>query len=249
MKTSKFVVPAYIALAHTTVSAQSATVSLVAPSVMVAPGASVAIDLVVDYSTGTAGAGVFGPAGLYGFGGEMITSGPAAGSISGSGTTTAAFLPLGPFALDNPGGSGIARCTAGRLLSQGGLPGSSQVVASFNVDIEAGASPGDSVTIDYEGAVVLSQDDRLVTYSTTPGVNQESLSTVSLTLTIGGGRLCADQNNDGLVTPADFNGWILNFNQGSLLADTNQDGAVTPADFNGWILAFNAGANGPICTP
>ncbi len=64
-----------------------------------------------------------------------------------------------------------------------------------------------------------------------------------------GDRLCADQNGDGLVTPADFNGWILNFNNGSLIADTNQDGAVTPADFNGWILAFNQGMNGPTCNP
>ncbi len=62
-------------------------------------------------------------------------------------------------------------------------------------------------------------------------------------------RLCADQNGDGLVTPADFNGWILNFNNGSLIADTNQDGFVTPADFNGWILAFNQGTNGPTCNP
>ncbi len=63
------------------------------------------------------------------------------------------------------------------------------------------------------------------------------------------GRLCADQNLDGVVSPADFNAWILNFNQGSLIADTNQDGLTTPADFNAWILAFNAGANGPICNP
>ncbi len=60
-------------------------------------------------------------------------------------------------------------------------------------------------------------------------------------------RLCADQNGDGVTTPADFNGWILNFNAGNPDADVNQDGAVTPADFNAWVLAFNAGANGPRC--
>ncbi len=60
-------------------------------------------------------------------------------------------------------------------------------------------------------------------------------------------RLCADQNGDGLVSPADFNGWIVNFNARDPIADTNQDGLVTPADFNGWIAAFNQGANGPIC--
>ncbi len=63
------------------------------------------------------------------------------------------------------------------------------------------------------------------------------------------GRLCADQNGDNLVSPADFNAWILNFNQGSPIADTNQDGLTTPADFNAWILAFNQGANGPTCNP
>ena len=99
------------------------------------------------------------------------------------------------------------------------------------------------------GAVVLALDSDLVTFATTPGANQQSLSTNSITLTIGGGRLCADQNGDGLVSPADFNAWILNFNSGSLIADTNGDGLVSPADFNAWILAFNQGVNGPTCTP
>ena len=60
-------------------------------------------------------------------------------------------------------------------------------------------------------------------------------------------RLCADQNNDGLVNPADFSAWIANFNAGDLRADTNQDGHITPADFSAWIAAFNAGMNGPVC--
>ncbi len=64
-----------------------------------------------------------------------------------------------------------------------------------------------------------------------------------------GGRLCADQNGDGLVTPSDFNAWIINFNNGDPRADTNGDGLITPADFNGWIIAFNQGAAGPICDP
>ncbi len=63
------------------------------------------------------------------------------------------------------------------------------------------------------------------------------------------GRFCADQNGDDLVTPADFNAWILNFNMGDLRADTNQNGLVEPGDFNAWILAFNQGTNGPTCTP
>ncbi len=62
-------------------------------------------------------------------------------------------------------------------------------------------------------------------------------------------RLCADQNQDGLVTPADFSAWIANYNATSLIADVNQDGFVTPADFSAWIAAFNQGLGGPTCNP
>ncbi len=51
-----------------------------------------------------------------------------------------------------------------------------------------------------------------------------------------------DTNNDGLLTPADFNAWILAFNTGDLVpCDQNGDGVCSPADFNAWILNFNAG--------
>ena len=62
-------------------------------------------------------------------------------------------------------------------------------------------------------------------------------------------RLCADQNLDGLVTPADFSAWVANFNAQNPLADVNQDTLVTPADFSAWIGAFNQGLNGPTCNP
>jgi len=62
-------------------------------------------------------------------------------------------------------------------------------------------------------------------------------------------RLCADQNQDGMVTPADFSAWIANYNTSSLIADVNQDGFVTPADFSAWIAAFNQGLGGPTCNP
>ncbi|MEL7485401.1 MAG: GC-type dockerin domain-anchored protein, partial [Planctomycetota bacterium] len=62
-------------------------------------------------------------------------------------------------------------------------------------------------------------------------------------------RLCADQNEDGLVNPGDFNAWVLNFNNSDLRADVNQDGLINPGDFNAWVLAFNQGLNGPTCNP
>lgn len=64
-----------------------------------------------------------------------------------------------------------------------------------------------------------------------------------------GGRLCADQNGDGLVSPTDFTAWIANYNANDQRADTNQDGSITPTDFTAWIAAFNLGLAGPYCTP
>lgn len=66
---------------------------------------------------------------------------------------------------------------------------------------------------------------------------------------IPGDRLCADSNEDGVVTAADFSAWIVLFNTGNIKGDVNQDGAVTAADFSAWIGAFNQGANGPTCNP
>ncbi len=83
--------------------------------------------------------------------------------------------------------------------------------------------------------------DRCTTYYwSVEAVNANGTTTstpaVASFTTVGG----ADQNGDGVATPADFNAWILNFNAGLPLADVNNDGAITPADFNAWILAFNS---------
>jgi hypothetical protein len=51
----------------------------------------------------------------------------------------------------------------------------------------------------------------------------------------------ADTNGDGMLTPADFNAWIIAFNNQAPQCDQNGDGLCTPADFNAWILNFNAG--------
>lgn len=51
----------------------------------------------------------------------------------------------------------------------------------------------------------------------------------------------ADVNGDGAATPADFNAWVLAFNNQAPECDQNGDGQCNPADFNAWILNFNAG--------
>ncbi|MEO1717273.1 MAG: hypothetical protein AAFR76_09200 [Planctomycetota bacterium] len=108
--------------------------------------------------------------------------------------------------------------------------------SSYNrqVTIPAGTAPGSY----YLGVIMTSVND-----------SSQSTAAIPSPIQVTIGRLCADQNEDGAVTPGDFNAWILNFNRGSLLADVNQDGNVAPGDFNAWILAFNSGSNGPLCTP
>ena len=53
----------------------------------------------------------------------------------------------------------------------------------------------------------------------------------------------ADTNQDGMVSPADFNGWIIQFNSQGPRCDQNGDGLCTPADFNAFIINYNAGCN------
>lgn len=62
-------------------------------------------------------------------------------------------------------------------------------------------------------------------------------------------RLCADQNLDGIISPADFTAWLANFNSMNPLADVNQDSLISPADFTAWVAAFNQGLGGPTCNP
>ena len=51
----------------------------------------------------------------------------------------------------------------------------------------------------------------------------------------------ADVNQDGQLSPQDFNAWILAYNARDMRADQNSDGAITPADFNAWIINYSAG--------
>jgi hypothetical protein len=51
----------------------------------------------------------------------------------------------------------------------------------------------------------------------------------------------ADVNGDGQATPADFNAWIIAFNNQLPACDQNGDGLCTPADFNAWVINYNAG--------
>ncbi|MEO1535859.1 MAG: GC-type dockerin domain-anchored protein [Planctomycetota bacterium] len=53
----------------------------------------------------------------------------------------------------------------------------------------------------------------------------------------------ADVNGDGVANPADFNAWVIAFNNQAPECDQNGDDLCNPADFNAWVINFNDGCN------
>lgn len=168
-------------------AAQSATLALEAPATSVAPGGSVTVTATVTFDTGSASPGVFGSAGLYGFGGDVSASGSASGNVAGSTPAVSGQFTFGTVA-NVSAAPGVVRAAAGRGLA-GGLSGGQTAVFSF--DLAADVAASGEVTLDYAGAVVLVLDDSLVTFSTNPGPNQSSLTVTPLTLTVGSAG-CSD---------------------------------------------------------
>ncbi len=92
---------------------------------------------------------------------------------------------------------------------------------------------GSDITIAIEVPFQTTQQDAT-------GVTFNVVGTASVVLTAAA-PCTADTNGDGVLTPADFNGWILAFNNAAPACDQNGDGLCTPSDFNAWILNFNTG--------
>ncbi len=224
------------------VHAQSASVSASASSTNVAPGASVTITLSADWDAPGAVAGIFGAPGFYGFGGDVTVSGAAAAGASASVPVINASLTSGATA--SAGSSpDVARAAAGRGLL-GGLSADPVDLLTLNLTIDSGAALGQTVTVDFAGAVVLNLGDSLVTFSTDPGANQQALSTSSVTLTVGaGGCNPADLAAPfGQLTFADISAFLGAFSNSNPAADLAPPfGSYTFADISAFLGAFSAG--------
>jgi len=245
-------------------SAQSASVSLSSSSPTVSPGGTVTITVSSDYDLAGAGAGVFGAAGFYGFGGDINISGSSAPDATASNAAVDAALSwasttdLGTFSfVQAAGGRGLA----------GGLAANPAELATFDITIDAGAASGD-FTLDYSGSVVLVMDDTLTTFSTSPGLNQMSLTTTPLTITVSAGCSPADVTTtgagvgdpgygvpDGAITTTDIqyyvNFWVAGdvgvadlTTTGAGVGDPGYgvpDGAVTTTDIQYYVNLWVAG--------
>ena len=233
-------------------AAQSAAVNVSASSTSVAAGDTVSITVSADFDTAGAPAGVFGSAGFYGFGGDIESSGTATG-LAASPVLNASLTSGPPTALT---GSALVRAAAGRGLA-GGLAADPSTMITFDLTVDPAAQSGDTITIDYAGAVVLVLGDALTTFSTSPGTNQQSLTVNPITITIGGGCSPAEVTTDGTAngvpdgagTLSEFSFYLSLWSASDSAADLTTDGtsngvpdgAVTLSDFSFYLSLWSAG--------
>ena len=162
-------------------------------------------------------------------GGERFTAGAHAltrSEDSIAGTTNRAFLKV-------------------EFYSEAGAEyGSPAFLGEEQVMIASGFSPEDTwVPKELSGVVPGNAGEARVAIVFSQSASNPGGSGFVDSVTLDMTRCPADTNSDGLVTPADFNAWILAFNAQAPQCDQNADGLCTPADFNAWILNFNAGCN------
>ena len=227
-----------IAAAASFASAQSATVTLTAPSNTLPAGQTVTVTAQVTFDLAGAGAGAFGPAGFYGGGGDIVGTSATGVSIS------AASVDAQLDALVAPGmitGNNVDSIGGGRGLSSA-LPGTSATLLTFDVTAAPGASG--NVTYTYDGAILLVRNDALETFSTNPGMGQSTLTVNPITLTIGNGPC----NNADLAQPfgvlnfADVQSFLGSFGAGLPAADLAAPmGVFNFADVQSFLGLFGTG--------
>ncbi|MEM1330060.1 MAG: GC-type dockerin domain-anchored protein [Planctomycetota bacterium] len=201
--------------AGTTLTAP-ASITFSVSDTTVAQGEIIAVSMSTSFDTSAFGDGLFAPAGLWGFGGTISSSDP--GNVSSSSVLPNALLTLGPVAEAN--GAQLVRAAAGRSLMDGGLPMSPVTLLTFDLTISPDAPDG-PITLTYDGAVVLSTGDRLVTLATSPGPGQITLDAIALELTVSSSTCEPDITTDG-ANPGDP-GFLM------------PDGQVTVADLSTFV--------------
>ena len=124
-------------------------------------------------------------------------------------------------------------------MNAGGLATNPGDLLTFTVDVDANAPTGD-VTLDFSGAVVLVEGSSLVTYATDPGLNQQSLTVNSLTITVGAGG-CNDADIAmpfGILDLGDIGAFTFSFLNQDPIADIDHNGIYDLTDINQFINAF-----------
>jgi hypothetical protein len=240
MNPTKITVLACLGACSFAASAQSAAVQLASSNDQPAPGETVTVTLSADFTLGGAGPGVFGEAGLYGFGGSVLASGDAGATATPP--TVNADLGFG-LTSTAPNAASLVRAGAGRGL-EGGLATSPTDLMSFDVTIANDAAAGSSLTLTYDGALVLALGSTLTTYATDPGANQQTLAPASITLTIeGGGCNAADLAEPfGVLDLGDISVFVGGFTSGDPVADLAAPfGVFDLADISAFVGGFTAG--------
>jgi hypothetical protein len=221
-------------------AAQSGVVAFSADTTTLAPGETATITLSVDSDTGSASSGLFGEPGLFGFGGNIVASGPAASGLVASTVSPNAELAFGATSSTSTAGA-LVRAAGGRGFA-GGLTANPVELLSFELTVPAGV-PSGTATLEFEGGVVLALGATLRTLSTEPGTNQLPLIRLPLVLTVAsGGCNAADLAEPfGVLDLNDLNAFVSAFVTGDLLADVTGDGVLDLQDISSFVGAFTAG--------
>ncbi|MEL7484736.1 MAG: GC-type dockerin domain-anchored protein [Planctomycetota bacterium] len=149
------------------------------------------------------------------------------GGLSNSGPSPIGFfIRISVFRESTPG-SGFTGPFYDQTFTDPTSPGATPIDVTIPLDAASG-NYRFQVGLNHSGSSILDTD--------------EETGSATLSWTIDAPSVClADTNGDAMLTPADFNAWVLAFNNQAPACDQNNDGLCSPADFNAWVVNFNAG--------
>ncbi len=184
-------------------------------------------DLNFSYNYGVLGSvtGVGTGLGLRQPSGSPPTSGP----VDAGGAFSLVGVPNETLGTVDASGTGVIGATIGTVAIDLSTLGATTVDATGTVGVT-----GDQVTATVTVPISATNEVQ-------PGVTATITGSATVVATGTIDTCVADTNGDGMLSPADFNGWIIAFNAQSPACDQNADGLCTPADFNSWIINFNNG--------
>lgn len=149
------------------------------------------------------------------------------GGLSNSGPSPIGFFVRISVFRESTPGSGFTGPFFDQTFTDPTAPGGTPIDVTIPLDAASG-NYRFQVGLNHSGNSILETD--------------EETGSATLSWTIDAPPVClADTNGDGMLTPADFNAWVLAFNTQAPACDQNNDGLCSPADFNAWVVTFNAG--------
>ncbi|MEL6329767.1 MAG: hypothetical protein AAFR38_08905 [Planctomycetota bacterium] len=221
-------------------SAQSASVQLMPASPTAAPGETVSVEILVSYDAGGASGGIFG-GGLYGFGVD-VSSGSSDGALANPGVSDS--LLAGSTTQLTPSDLRIGG-TVGLMPPVIEMPPFS--VASFDVQVGAGAAIGSTISLSATGGVIVAVASDLAVFSSNPGPGQSQLAPIAASIMVEEANPGCNQFDlvepFGVISQADVAEFLSLFfaNSPIVAVYAAPENVVSQADVAAFVDGFFAG--------